>query len=57
MLTRLVDANAQNDAAGIREVAELLEPIRSAWDEIRPQVQAQMKPGAGDSRLPPGVHV
>ena len=57
MLSRLATANATNDAEGIREVAALLEPIRSAWDEIRPQVQAQLSERAGASKPPPGVHV
>jgi len=54
-----LEANATNDIEGIREVASLLEPIRSAWDEIRPQVQAQMRSesDARDYRLPPGVRI
>ncbi len=34
MERRLLHANAQNDVRALDEVAELLRPIREAWDEI-----------------------
>jgi len=57
MLSRLTEANAANDVAGVREVAELLEPIRSAWDEIRPQVQGEMAERVAPQSPPPGIHL
>ena len=37
LLMRLTLANAQNDAAMLRECSRLLAPIRDAWSSIRPQ--------------------
>lgn len=37
---RLTHANLHNDAEALEECARLLEPIRSAWTEIGPQVKA-----------------
>ena len=37
ILMRLTVANAQNDAAMLRECSQLLSPIRDAWSSIRPQ--------------------
>ncbi len=37
ILTRLTIANAQNDAAMLRECSRLLSPLRDAWNAIRPQ--------------------
>lgn len=37
VLTRLTHANAQNDAAMLRECSALLIPLRNAWASISPQ--------------------
>ncbi len=39
MIERLAQANIHNDAAAIREVRELLQPIKSAWEQIGKDVQ------------------
>lgn len=38
MIRRLIRANAQNDEAGLDEVAGLLIDIKSAWDQIGSEV-------------------
>jgi flagellar secretion chaperone FliS len=37
---RLTQANLSNDDKGLAECADLIEPLRSAWRAIGPQVQA-----------------
>ena len=37
VLMRLTQANAQNDAAMLRECSRLLSPVHDAWKSIRPQ--------------------
>jgi len=37
---RLTQANLHNDAAALDECTRLLEPVRSAWSEIAPQVHS-----------------
>ena len=39
MIERLTQANIQSDAAAVREVKELLHPIKSAWEQIGKDVQ------------------
>lgn len=39
MSTRLLHANLKNDVAALDEVAALLAEIRSAWEEIAPQLE------------------
>jgi flagellar protein FliS len=34
MLRRLTQANAANDAEGLREVSRLIGTIKSGWDQI-----------------------
>ncbi|MGM0632645.1 MAG: flagellar export chaperone FliS [Pseudomonadota bacterium] len=36
MQRRLLQANIDNDAAGIEEVRDLLQTIKSGWDELTP---------------------
>jgi len=43
MVMRLVAANLKNDMAALDEVARLLSDLKSAWDNIRPNV-AQATP-------------
>ena len=38
MLRRLYEANRDNDAAGIREVLDLLRTLQEAWHAIDPEV-------------------
>lgn len=56
MAVRLTEANATNDVSLLKEVADLISPIKSAWDEIRPQVKASGQPAAPGAPRP-GVHV
>ncbi|HJV61219.1 MAG TPA: flagellar export chaperone FliS [Albitalea sp.] len=37
VLLRLTEANLKNDAAQLRDCAQLLVPLRDAWQAIRPQ--------------------
>lgn len=37
---RLLHANLRNDAAALEEVVRLIEPLRSAWQQIAPDAQA-----------------
>lgn len=37
---RLLEASAQNDAEKVAEVIQLLKTVKSGWDEIGPQVNA-----------------
>jgi flagellar protein FliS len=39
---RLVLANVRNDAAILDECARLIEPLRQAWKDIRPQVKQRI---------------
>jgi flagellar protein FliS len=41
MLDRLLDANLQNDSSIVDEVIRLLKEIKSAWDQIPPQVREE----------------
>lgn len=38
MVTRLVEANLNNDVAALDEVTRILADLKDAWDTIRPQV-------------------
>ncbi len=38
---RLTHANLHNDLEALEECARLMEPVRSAWAEIGPQVTAK----------------
>jgi flagellar secretion chaperone FliS len=38
---RLTHANLRNDEAAIDECVQLIEPLRDAWNSIRPQADAQ----------------
>ncbi len=40
MLLRLVKANAENDSAGLDEVAALVRDIKQGWDGIRTEARA-----------------
>ena len=37
---RLTEANLRNDAAALDECAQLMQPLREAWQSIAPQVHA-----------------
>ena len=38
---RLTEANLRNDAAALEECAQLIEPVRSAWQQIAPNAAAK----------------
>jgi len=40
VLHRLTEANIRSDAALLRQCADLLSPVREAWQQIRPQALA-----------------
>lgn len=40
MTRRLTEANLHNDTAIIREVQELIKPVREAWKAVGPEVRA-----------------
>lgn len=46
MNQRLMVANLKNDVAALDEVSNLLTELKSAWEEIRPEVQAAQQNAA-----------
>ena len=49
MQRRLVEANQRSDAAILDEVAELLRPVKEAWDAIGGQTGAEEAPTVADA--------
>jgi len=49
MTRRLVQANAENNAAYLDEVASLLREIKSGWDAIPPEVRKNPTAASADS--------
>jgi flagellar protein FliS len=47
MMLRLAEANAKGEPAGLDEVAMLLRQIKSAWDEMPPEVIKRHADAAG----------
>ena len=41
---RLVLANAKNDAAGLQEISNLIEPVATAWKQIKGKGQPYLQP-------------
>ncbi len=41
---RLVLANAKNDVAGLQEISSLIEPVASAWKQIKGKGQPYLQP-------------
>lgn len=44
VLRRLTHANVRNDADAVDECARLIHPLKTAWDEIGPQVEPRRTP-------------
>jgi flagellar protein FliS len=53
-LRQLVLANAHNDDAKLEEVAQLIQPIASSWEQIKEAAQGM--PSAANNKREGGVH-
>lgn len=53
MTRRLVQANAENNAAYLDEVASLLREIKSGWDAIPPEVRKNPSSTGADNKAAP----
>jgi flagellar protein FliS len=47
---RILHANLRNDAAALDEVMQLIEPLRTAWQAIAPEVQRPSGTGTGTAQ-------
>ena len=48
---RLLESNANNDAAGLEEAASLISEVKGAWDAIGPEIRSGGDQAPQDSQL------